>query len=61
MRKKKKKRKKNKLHQASFLSSKFYDSFLSGEVNLLDEISIEKFKNRFNEVENHNFVSSFYN
>jgi len=61
MPKKKKKRKKNKLHQASFLSSKFYDSFLSGEVNLLDDISIEKFKNRFNEVENPNFVSSFSN
>jgi hypothetical protein len=59
MSKKRKKRKVNKLHQASFLSSKFYQSFLSGEVNLLDEISIKKFKNITNEVEKPNFVSSF--
>lgn len=54
-----KKRKKSKIHKNSFLSSKFYNSFLSSEVNLIDQDCRNKFMDSDMELENPNFVSSF--
>lgn len=54
-----KKRKKSKLHKNSFLSSKFYNSFISGKVKLMDEVDMNKYKDTDTEFENPNFVSSF--